>query len=155
MRSISMKKSGRWFYCPDYQRPRMVSWWQWAIPVRQEPWSLMMQWVTSQQRGVHEVIGVGWNISECPDVDQRGKPMNKDNKKNDRSKSKSTRGNSKSRSVGCWRCGEKGHIQRDCKQKNDGEGNSKEKVMRTSRQFPFIFSCLNLFRDVVFCLSCF
>ena len=53
--------------------------------------------------------------------------MNREKKKNDKFKSKSGRGNSKSRGVECRRCGEKEHIQRDCNQKNDGESKSKEK----------------------------
>ena len=40
-------------------------------------------------------------------VDQRGRPMNKEKKKNDKSKSKLGRGTFRSRGVGCWRCGEK------------------------------------------------
>jgi len=53
--------------------------------------------------------------------------MNREKKKNGKFKSKSGRENFKSRSAECWRCGEKGHIQRDCKQKKDGQGKSKEK----------------------------
>ena len=60
-------------------------------------------------------------------VDQRGRPMNKDKKKNNKYKSKSGRCIFKSSGAGCWRCVEKGHIQRACKQKKDGEGKSKEK----------------------------
>jgi len=37
------------------------------------------------------------------------------------------RGTSKSRGTGCWRCGEMGHIQKDCKLKKDGEDKDKEK----------------------------
>ena len=59
-------------------------------------------------------------------VDRRGRSRNRDKKKNRRSKSKSGKSTSKSRSAGCWRCGEMGHIQKDCKQK-DGEGKGKEK----------------------------
>ena len=59
-------------------------------------------------------------------VDRRRIPGNKD-KKDERSKSKSERGTSKSRGAGCWRYGEIGHIQKDCKQTKDGEGKGKEK----------------------------
>ena len=37
------------------------------------------------------------------------------------------RGTSKSRGTGCWRCGEMGHIQKDCKLKKDEEDKDKVK----------------------------
>jgi len=52
--------------------------------------------------------------------------VNSEKKKNRKSKSKSEKGNSKSKDVRWWRCGEKEHFQKDCKQK-DGEGKGKEK----------------------------
>ena len=61
-------------------------------------------------------------------VDRRGVSVNRDNKKNERSKSKSGRGTFKLRGAGCWQCRKMGHIQRDYKQKKDGEGKRKEKV---------------------------
>jgi len=48
-------------------------------------------------------------------------------KKNERSKSKSRRGTSKSMGAGCWRCGEMEHIQKGCKQMKDEEGKDIEK----------------------------
>ena len=60
-------------------------------------------------------------------VDRKGRSGNKDKKKNERSKFKSEKATSKSRGAGCWRCGEMGHIQKDCKKMKDGEGKDKEK----------------------------
>jgi len=54
--------------------------------------------------------------------------------KNGKSKFKSGRENSKSRGAECWRCDKRGHIQRDCKQKKDGEGKSKEKNVMYVRE---------------------
>jgi len=53
--------------------------------------------------------------------------MNRDKKKNEKSRSESERGISTSIGAGCWWCGEKGHILRDCKQKKDGNNKSREK----------------------------
>jgi len=54
------------------------------------------------------------------------------------------RGNFKSRGAECWQHCEKGHIQRDCKLKKDGEGKSKEKdsayVMGSDRSDALILS---------------
>ena len=61
-------------------------------------------------------------------VDRRGRSTKRE--KNGKSKSKSRRRNSKSRGVRCWRCGKKGHIQRDYKQKKDGKGKSKKEGSR-------------------------
>ena len=70
--------------------------------------------------------------------------MNRDEKKNGRSKSKSGRDIFKSRGAGCWRRGEKEHIKRDCKQKKDGEGKRKEKnfayVMESNESDALILS---------------
>jgi len=44
-------------------------------------------------------------------VDQKGRPGNRDKKKNGRLESKSGKGTSKSRGARCWRCSEMGHIQ--------------------------------------------
>ena len=59
-------------------------------------------------------------------VNLRGRSGNRDKKKNGRSKSKSGKGISKLRGTRCRRCGEMGHVQKDCKQK-DGEGKGNEK----------------------------
>ena len=70
----------------------------------------------------------GWlRHRDALSVDRRWRSRNRDKKKNGRSKSKSGRGTSKSRGAGCWRCGEIGHIPKECKQKMDGEGKGKEK----------------------------
>jgi len=53
--------------------------------------------------------------------------MNREKKKNNKSKSKFERSKSKLRCAGCWQCDEKGHFQRDCKQKKNGDDKSKEK----------------------------
>jgi len=51
--------------------------------------------------------------------------MNRDTKKNNKSRSNQIEV-FLNQGVSCWRCSEKGHIQRDCKQKKYGEGKSKE-----------------------------
>ena len=60
-------------------------------------------------------------------VKREGSSMNREKKKNNKFKSKFERSKSKSRGVGCWQCDEKGHFQRDCKQKKDGGSKGKKK----------------------------
>jgi len=60
-----------------------------------------------------------------PSVDQRGRLVNRDKKKNGKSRSKSEKGIFKFRSFRCWRCGENA-VRRDWKQKKDGEEKSKK-----------------------------
>jgi len=77
-------------------------------------------------------------------VDRRGRLTNREKKKNGKSKFKSGKENSKSRGVGCRWCGEKRHIQRDFKQKNNGEAKSKERdfvyVTESNRSDALILS---------------
>jgi len=71
-------------------------------------------------------------------VDQRGRPMNREKKKNDKSKSKSGRENSMLRGVGCWRCGEKGHIQRDASRRRIEKAKVKRKITRMSQRVTYL-----------------
>ena len=80
-----------------------------------------------------KLSGSAETLGSLLSINRRGRPMNRDKKKNGKSKSKLGRCISKSRGAGCWWCSEKGRIQRDYKQKKDGEGKSKENDSASQR----------------------
>jgi len=48
-------------------------------------------------------------------VERTGRSMNREKKKNSKFKSNFERIKARSRGIGCWHCGDKGHIQRNYK----------------------------------------
>jgi len=88
---------------------------------------LMTWWVFSLAKRCTRSHGVQLRIRNALSIKRRGRLVNREKKKNSKSKFRLGRDKSRSKGVGCWRCGEKRHIQRVCNQKNDGDDKGKEK----------------------------
>ena len=129
LRSISMTKSRRWFYYPVCQRPGMVSWWRWAIPLWYESWSWWCNGCISQQETRRKSSGSAETSRSALSVDQRGRPMNREKKKNDKSKSKSGRGYSKSRGTGCWAIERRGIFRGSAIKRRTGKAKAKRRIL--------------------------